>query len=256
MPKVKLVCQSRVEWMPRCAWFPSLIRPSHLTLFQDLFSQLFGSGGAGSFFGGGGRQAGPRKTKDLVHRVAASLEDLYKGKTTKLSLTRNIICTKCKGKGGKEGAVRQCPTCNGRGIKFILRHMGPMIQQIQSPCDECSATGEIINAKDRCSNCKGKKVVPDKKLLEVHIDKGMKGGQTITFRGESDQSPTAEPGDVVIVIDEKAHERFRRQDNDLITEIEIDLLTALAGGQFAIRHLDDRALIVKLEPGEVAKHGS
>lgn len=220
---------------------------------QDLFSQLFGSGGAGSFFGG--RQAGPRKTKDLVHRVAASLEDLYKGKTTKLSLTRNIICTKCKGKGGKEGAVRQCPTCNGRGIKFILRHMGPMIQQIQSPCDECSATGEIINAKDRCSNCKGKKVVPDKKLLEVHIDKGMKGGQTITFRGESDQSPTAEPGDVVIVIDEKAHERFRRQDNDLITEIEIDLLTALAGGQFAIRHLDDRALIVKLEPGEVAKHG-
>ena len=222
-------------------------------MFQDLFAQIFG--GAGGFFGGGGRQAGPRKTKDLVHRVSVSLEDLYKGKTTKLSLSRSIICTKCKGKGGKDGAVRQCPTCNGRGIKLTLRQMGPMIQQIQSPCDECSATGEIINAKDRCSNCKGKKVVPDKKVLEVHIDKGMKGGQTIDFRGESDQSPVAEPGDVVIVIEEKPHERFRRQTNDLITDIEIDLLTALAGGQFAIRHLDDRALIVKIEPGEVVKHG-
>lgn len=133
--------------------------------------------------------------------------------------------------------------------------MGPMIQQIQSPCDDCSGTGEIINAKDRCTNCKGKKVLPEKKFLEVHIDKGMKGGQTIQFRGESDQSPTAEPGDVVIVIEEKPHERFHRQDNDLIIDVEVDLLTALAGGQFTIKHLDDRALLVKLEQGEVVKNG-
>ncbi|GLB35267.1 putative dnaJ central domain [Lyophyllum shimeji] len=222
---------------------------------QDLFSQLFGGGGGGFFGGGGGRAAGPRKTKDLVHRVNVSLEDLYRGKTTKLALTRNVICSKCKGKGGKDGAVRTCPTCNGRGIKITMRQMGPMIQQIQSACDECHGSGEIINLKDRCTQCKGKKVMPEKKLLEVHIDKGMKSGQTVTFRGESDQSPTAEPGDVVIVIEEKPHERFKRHENDLLTEVEIDLLTALAGGQFAIRHLDDRALLVQLEPGEVVRHG-
>ncbi|KAJ8514879.1 hypothetical protein ONZ45_g7627 [Pleurotus djamor] len=223
---------------------------------QDLFSQLFGGGG---FFGGGGgpggRQQGPKKTKDLVHRVSVSLEDLYKGKTTKLALTRNIICKKCSGKGGKDGAVRTCTSCHGRGIRVTMRQMGPMIQQIQSACDECSGTGEMINPKDRCATCKGKKVVPEKKLLEVHIDKGMKGGETINFRGESDQSPTAEPGDVIIVIEEKPHERFTRKDNDLIIDIEVDLLTALGGGQVAIKHLDDRALIVKIEPGEVIKHG-
>lgn len=152
--------------------------------------------------------------------------------------------------------MRTCPTCNGRGVKVTLRQMGPMIQQIQSPCDECSSSGEIINPKDRCSSCKGKKVLPDKKFLEVHIDKGMKGGQTITFRGESDQLPNVEPGDVIIALEEKPHDRFRRQENDLITDVEVDLLTALAGGQFAIRHLDDRALIVTIEPGEVVKHGS
>ena len=97
--------------------------------------------------------------------------------------------------------------------------------------------------------------MPDKKFLEVHIDKGMKGGQTIQFRGESDQSPNAEAGDVVIVIEEKPHDRFKRQDNDLVIEVEIDILTALAGGQFSIKHLDDRALIVQLEPGEVIKPG-
>ncbi|KAJ7285562.1 hypothetical protein C8J57DRAFT_1662122 [Mycena rebaudengoi] len=212
---------------------------------QDLFGQLFGGGGGfggGSFFGGGGgRSQGPRKTKDLVHRVHVTLEDLYKGKTTKLALTRNRICTKCKGKGGKDGAVRPCNTCSGRGIKVTLRQMGPMIQQIQSPCDECSGSGEIINAKDRCVQCKGKKVLPEKKFLE--------------FRGESDESPTAEPGDVVIVIEEKPHDRFKRQENDLIIDVQLDLLTALGGGQFSIKHLDERALVVKLEPGEIIKHG-
>jgi DnaJ family protein A protein 2 len=223
---------------------------------QDLFSQLFGGGfaGPGGFFGGGPRSQGPRKTKDLVHRVHVTLEELYSGKTTKLALNRNIICSKCKGRGGKEGAVRTCTTCNGRGIKVVLRTMGPMIQQIQSPCDECSGTGEMINPKDRCNQCKGKKTVPEKKLLEVHVEKGMKGGQTIVFHGESDQAPNAEAGDVIFVIEEKPHERFKRQDTDLHTDVQLDLLTALGGGSFSIRHLDDRALVITLVPGEVIKN--
>ncbi|OCH95222.1 hypothetical protein OBBRIDRAFT_767893 [Obba rivulosa] len=221
---------------------------------QDLFSHLFGGGG---FFGGGGggpSRQGPRKTKDLVHRVHVTLEDLYKGKTTKLALTRHVICSKCNGKGGKEGAVRTCNSCSGRGVKITMRQMGPMIQQLQQPCDECNGLGEIINAKDRCKQCMGKKTMSEKKMLEVHIDKGMKGGQTITFRGESDQAPGVTPGDVIIVIEEKPHERFKRHDNDLFYEQEIDLLTALGGGQFAIRHLDDRALIINIHPGEVIKN--
>ena len=227
---------------------------TNFSILQDLFSQLFGGGGP---FGGGGQaRSGPRKTKDLVHRVTVSLEDLYKGKVSKLALTRNVICGKCNGKGGKEGAVKECDKCNGRGIRIIMRQMGPMIQQIQQACDECHGTGEIINQKDKCKQCNGKKVVSEKKMLEVHIDKGMKGGQTITFRGESDQAPGVLPGDVIIVVEERPHERFTRQENDLITEVELDLLTALGGGQFAIKHLDDRALVVNIHPGEVIKNST
>ncbi|EJD05659.1 uncharacterized protein FOMMEDRAFT_139033 [Fomitiporia mediterranea MF3/22] len=221
---------------------------------EDLFGQLFGGGGP-SFFSGGQRQSGPRKGKDLVHRVHVTLEDLYKGKTTKLALTRNVICSKCNGRGGKEGAVRTCSSCNGRGVRLTVRQMGPMIQQIQQPCNDCNATGEIINHKDKCKVCNGKKTIQEKKMLEVHIDKGMKGGQHITFAGESDQAPNSIPGDVVIVIEEKPHDRFKRQENNLWTEVEIDLLTALAGGQFAIKHLDDRVLVVTIVPGEIIKEG-
>lgn len=217
----------------------------------DLFAQMFGGGGFGM-----PRERGPRKGKDLVHRVNVTLEDLYKGKTTKLALTKHVICSKCSGKGGKPGAVRQCGSCNGRGVKVTLRQMGPMLQQIQQACNECDGTGEIINQKDRCKTCLGKKVVSERKFLEVHIDKGMKNGETITFAGESDQAPDVVPGDVVIVIEEKPHAVFKRQDSNLSIDVELDLLTALGGGQFSIKHLDNRALLVNILPGEVIKNDS
>lgn len=224
---------------------------------QDLFSQLFGGGGGGSFFGGGGpsRQQGPRKGKDLVHRIAVSLEDLYKGKTTKLALNKTVICSKCDGKGGKAGAVRQCQGCSGRGVKIMLRQLGPMLQQIQQPCGECDGKGEVINQKDRCKTCLGKKVTNERKFLDVNIDKGMKNGQTITFSQAADETPGVVTGDVVIVIEEKPHDLFKREGNDLFAEVEVDLLTALGGGAFSLQHLDDHALLVHLNPGEVIKHG-
>jgi len=59
--------------------------------------------------GGGGRggqaRAGPKKGKAVAHPVKATLEDLYNGKTAKVVVNRDRICSKCEGKGGKAGAV-------------------------------------------------------------------------------------------------------------------------------------------------------
>jgi DnaJ family protein A protein 2 len=133
---------------------------------EDLFSQLFGGG----MFGGGGRRgqpSGPRRGKDIAHSLKVSLEDFYVGKTTKLALQKHVICSKCQGRGGKEGAVQTCRNCNGQGVKVTLRQMGPMVQQIQQPCHECRGEGQIINEKDRCGTCHGKKIISERKVLEV-----------------------------------------------------------------------------------------
>ncbi|KAI8096891.1 uncharacterized protein BX664DRAFT_378000 [Halteromyces radiatus] len=219
---------------------------------EDLFSQLFGGGLFGGA-GGGGRSRGPqgpRRGKDMVHHLKVSLEDLYKGKSTKLALQKHVLCGKCNGKGGKDGAVRTCNGCNGQGVRVTIRQMGPMMQQFQQACPDCRGEGEIINEKDRCKQCFGKKIVGEKKILEVFIDKGMKNGQTITFTGEGDQAPNIIPGDIIIALDEKPHSTFERNGDDLVYQAKIDLLTALAGGQFAIPHLDDRILLVSVLPGE------
>lgn len=49
-------------------------------------------------------------------------------------------------------------------------------------------------------------MVKEVKILEVHVDKGMKHGQKITFGGEADQAPGVEPGDIVLVLQEKDNE--------------------------------------------------
>jgi DnaJ family protein A protein 2 len=88
-------------------------------------------------------------------------------------------------------------------------------------------------------------------VLIVPVDKGVKSGTKIEFRGEGDQLPGHEPGDVIFEIEQKPHERFQRKDDDLFYRAEIDLLTALAGGQLHIEHLDERWLKIDIIPGEI-----
>jgi len=83
-----------------------------------------------------------------------------------------MLCM-CEGRGGKAGAVEKCSTCRGTGVQVRVHQLGPgFIQQMQSMCSECEGQGERINPKDRCKECQGRKIIRERKVLEVHIDKG------------------------------------------------------------------------------------
>jgi len=199
---------------------------------------------------------GPRKGDDIVHEIQCTLEDLYKGKTTKLAVTRSVICSKCEGSGTKDAGLPsgKCKTCDGRGIRLIVKQLGPgMIQQMQTVCNDCGGKGEVIKEEDKCKNCKGKKVIKEKKILQVYVDKGMKHGQKVVFSGEADEAPGVEAGDIIFVISEKKHDLFKRNGNDLLIEYKLTLVEALCGFSFTIKHLDDRELLIKSEKGDIVK---
>lgn len=84
---------------------------------DDILAQMFGMGGGmPSGFGGARGPQKPRKGADEEHPYQVTLEDLYKGKTTKFASTKDIICSLCRGSGGKEKAkAKQCASCQGRG---------------------------------------------------------------------------------------------------------------------------------------------
>ncbi|KAL7867965.1 hypothetical protein SRHO_G00093490 [Serrasalmus rhombeus] len=244
-----------------------LIDPKKRDLYDQGGEQAIKEGGMGGgdfsspmdifnmFFGGGGRTQRERKGKNVVHQLSVTLEEVYNGSTRKLGLQKNVICEKCNGYGGKKGTLEKCSNCKGRGVQIQVQQIGPgMIQQIQSMCADCQGQGERFSAKDRCKNCNGHKVERKKKILEVHIDKGMKDGQKITFHGEGDQEPGLEPGDVVIVLDQKDHPVYQRQDDNLVMKMQIKLVEALCGFRKTIHTLDNRTLIINSPPGQVIKH--
>uniref|UniRef100_A0A7S0UK68 J domain-containing protein n=1 Tax=Pseudo-nitzschia delicatissima TaxID=44447 RepID=A0A7S0UK68_9STRA len=190
---------------------------------DDLFSMFFGGGGAG-------RRAGPRKGPSLQHPLKVSLNDLYNGKTVKLAINRKVIV----------GESSSCDACRGQGVVMELRQIGPgMLTQMQRPCGECSGKGYKAKTKN------------ERKVIEVHVEKGAVNNQKITFRGMADEVPGRETGDVNFVIQEKEHEFFKRKGADLLVMQDVSLNQALTGFSLRFKHLDDRDIIIKTRPGEV-----
>ena len=85
------------------------------------------------------------------------------------------------------------------------------------------------------------------------IDKGAPNNCQYTFHGEADEYPGTEPGDVVIVVQEQPHKKFKRKGADLLIEQKITLVEALTGVDFMVTHLDGTSIRVKNARGEVIK---
>lgn len=52
------------------------------------------------FFGGGRKEAGPKKMKAKLREVEVTLEEVYEGKIIHLPHKRKRVCEGCDGKGG------------------------------------------------------------------------------------------------------------------------------------------------------------
>jgi len=194
------------------------------------------------------------KTKQIIHTMSVTLEELYTGVTRKLPVQRNMICPDCNGVGhaGGDSAIQQCPNCQGTGMEARVRHFGPgMMQHVRVPCEKCDGKGKRIKPELRCQTCLGRKVNKKRILLKVEVEKGMADGQKITFSGMGDQEVGLDQGDIVIVLDEKEHPVYRRRSGkDLITTMNITMTEALCGLKKPKTTLDGRTILIKSFPGE------
>ena len=82
-------------------------------------------------------------------------------------------------------------------------------------------------------------------IFNIDIEKGMRNGQQIVLRGESEQSPDYRPGDLVIILKQEKHEFFHtRKDLDLYGDFKLTLKEALLGYSKTIKHLDNRQITI------------
>jgi len=179
------------------------------------------------------RKSGVKKGENMVHPLKVTLEQIMKGSARTLRLTRKVI--------DQQKGVETCSSCGGRGAKIQTIRMGPMIQQVQKPCDVCGGNG--VNYRQ----------VKVQETLEVHIPKGAPDGHKVNFSEKADEIPDGEAGDVVFVLQEQPHADFKRKGDDLYIERTISLTEALCGFKMELNHLDGRKLLIKTAPGDVIK---
>jgi len=109
---------------------------------------------------------------------------------------------------------------------------------------------------NQCKNCKGKKIILEKKTIEVPIEQGAPNEHHVTFTGEGDEIPGAMAGDLIVRLLIEKHALFERKGADLYIRKKISLYEALTGCSFTIDHLDGSKINVTTAPGEVIAPGT
>jgi DnaJ homolog subfamily A member 2 len=194
-----------------------------------------------------------KRTPDTSFTLKVSLEDLYNGTTKKIAINRDRVCTDCGGQGGSKSST--CSQCKGKGMVTRMTQMGPgMFSQSTGPCDVCRGQGKWIDDAFKCKTCKGNQVIKERKVVEITVDKGAPNHHKYNFHGESDEAPGQLPGDLIVIIEEKEHEIFKRKKADLIMTKKISLKEALTGYCFSINHFEGEK-VIQSSPGDIIKPG-
>jgi DnaJ-class molecular chaperone len=105
--------------------------------------------------------------------------------------------------------------------------------QTRESCPTCNGSGIARGAT--CPTCDGGGVVPKAKTIEVKIPAGVTTGSRIRVAGQGGAGQNGGPnGDVYLKVTVKSDARFERTGDDLRTEIDVPLYTAILGGEVVI----------------------
>lgn len=88
-------------------------------------------------------------------------------------------------------------------------------------------------------------------ILTIDIQPGWKKGTKITFAEKGNEQPNVIAADIVFIVDEKPHNVFTRDGNDLVVTQKISLTEdeALTGFTFQLTTLDGRCLPIAINNG-------
>lgn len=202
----------------------------------------FGDGGLGDifgqFFGGGGqRQQGPKRGRDVETSLSLTFEEAVFGVEKELSLTLDDECSHCHGTSVEPGhSMKTCPTCKGAGQQ--TRVMNTIFGQIQQavPCDTCKGTGKVPEVV--CSVCRGKGTERRKQSIKLKVPAGIDDGATIRLDGRGEAIGGGSKGDLYVHIRVKAHKKFTREGNIILSEEHVSMVDAALGAEIEVETVD------------------
>jgi molecular chaperone DnaJ len=197
--------------------------------FGDIFSQ---------FFGGASQQTyGPTRGRDVETRVTLNFEEAVFGKEVKLDLTLDDECTHCKGTTVEPGhELKTCETCKGAGqqVRVMNTMFGPIQQAVV--CEACHGKGQV--PEKVCTKCHGTGVERRERKITVKIPAGIDDGATIRLRERGEAIGGGAKGDLYVHIRVKAHKKFTREGDLILSEEHIGMVDAALGCEIDVETVD------------------
>ncbi len=200
--------------------------------YEDIFDSFFGGGGG---FGGQSRRpSGPKVGRDVEVQIKLSFRESVEGLTKTIKFSANEECSFCEGRGeAKNSKSKSCGTCHGSG-QVTGRQQTPFgIIQTQMVCSKCEGVGKI--PENPCRKCDGKGRKMGERKVEVKIPAGVFDGALLRIarKGEAGEK-NAQAGDLLLHISVSSSHKFRREGDDIHTDLSIHAFQAILGTEAEI----------------------
>lgn len=213
--------------------------------FGDIFSTIFGSGSGGGF--GRGRRVRSRGS-DLEIETEIQFKEAAFGIKKEIEYELEDMCEECSGSGAKDSSgVETCSQCGGAGKVRVTRQtiIGNVVTTAN--CDRCDGTGKTI--KDPCNKCNGRGHYNKKKKIKIDIPAGIHHGDRLRVAGKGNSlGKDSISGNLYITIRIAIHPEFKRDEDNVLSEIKISFAQAALGLRMEVSTLDGDEKI-KIRPG-------
>jgi molecular chaperone DnaJ len=203
----------------------------------DIFDAFFGGGGFSGAFGGG-QPGGPAGGGDVAVGAEITLAQAASGVATEVSFDAVERCEHCRGNGAEPGTpIETCPKCQGSGqLRGVTRT--PFGQVVRATaCDVCGGDGRVPT--EPCHVCHGRGRRAQRVKLSVDIPAGIEDGQRIRISGRGHAGEHGGPsGDLYVQIRVKEDPRFVRNQDDLVTVVDVSAPLAALGTTVQVPTID------------------
>lgn len=201
----------------------------------------FGDGGLGDifgqFFGGGGQQRGPLRGRDVETSITLTFEEAVFGDEREIALMMDDECSHCKGTTVEPGhSMKTCETCKGSGQQ--VRVVNSIFGQIQqaTTCPTCEGRGKV--PEKVCSVCRGKGTERREQKITIKIPAGIDDGATIRLKDRGEAIGNGARGDLYVHVRVKAHKKFTREGDIILSEEHVDMVQAALGTEIDVETVD------------------
>ena len=207
------------------------------------FEFNFGDGGLddifGQFFGGGQREQGPVRGRDVETQITLSFDEAVFGVEKTMSLTMQDECSHCKGTTVEPGSsMKTCPTCKGAGQQTrVMNTMFGAIQQAVT-CETCKGRGKVPEKK--CTVCHGNGTERREQKITIKVPAGIDDGATIRLKERGEAMANGPRGDLYVHIRVKAHKKFTREGDIILSEEHISMVDAALGTEIDVATVDGK----------------